>query len=547
MHTAPRHAAPPPAVSSRQIGDRLRARSTVIAIAIIAIIGMPGITPFASPAFAQSNAASAARVADPFTAYVGEASERFGIPMSWIRAVVHAESGEHIHALSPEGAMGLMQIMPATWANLRARHGPGVDPFHPHDNILAGAALLRELYDQYGSPGFLAAYNAGPGRYEDHLATGRPIPDETRAYVATIAALIGERRIDGTIAVASVAPSWTEGPIFVGQDEAPPQVDNASASVRPNRSPGSHRIADISALVPPSSVSDRVFLCAFADCIVGLTMERGGKSNTTKRRLDKSGSPDVIQALNRACLFPCRAVGSRAAPSPRISGSGEDFRVRPGRIRSTRPGKSKSFVNQVLRAAKRAGHTAPRSGPGKPTGLGRSTFGRGRLAFSRNRLFAATRRVVVKARVSRHAGRAFRSAPVSAHVAYLKQEGVTRDGEKAPMFDAETDRADDAGFADRTKDDRHHFRFIVSPEDAAEMTDLRAFTRDLARQMEADLGTRLDWITGKDLVISRDYISPGLRFRAEELVSIELGPEPEHEIRSALEEALDRLYARMRG
>ena len=124
------------------------------------------------------------------------------------------------------------------------------------------------------------------------------------------------------------------------------------------------------------------------------------------------------------------------------------------------------------------------------------------------------------------------------------------------MFDAESDRADDAGFADRTKDDRHHFRFIVSPEDAADMTDLRAFTRDLARQMEADLGTRLDWIavdhwntdnphvhllvrgvdeTGQDLVISRDYISRGLRSRAEELVSIELGPKPEQEIRSALE------------
>jgi len=239
-----------------------------------------------------------------------------------------------------------------------------------------------------------------------------------------------------------------------------------------------------------------------------------------------------------------------------MSGSGEDFRVRPGRIRSTRAGKSKSFVNQVLRAAKRAGHTAPQSGPGKPTGLGRSTFGRGRLAFSRNRLFTPTRRVVVKARVARHAGRAFRSAPVSAHVAYLKREGVTRDGEKARMFNAESDRADDARFADRTKDDRHHFRFIVSPEDAAEMTDLRAFTRDLARQMEADLGTRLDWIavdhwntdnphvhllvrgvdeTGKDLVISRDYISRGLRSRAEDLVSIELGPKPEHEIRSALE------------
>jgi len=239
-----------------------------------------------------------------------------------------------------------------------------------------------------------------------------------------------------------------------------------------------------------------------------------------------------------------------------MSDSGEDFRVRPGRIRSTGAGKPKSFINQVLRAAKKAGHTAPQSGPGKPTGLGHSTFGRGRLAFSRNRLFTTTRRVVVKARVARHQGRAFRSAPISAHVAYLKREGVTRDGEKARMFDAESDRADDAAFGDRSKDDRHHFRFIISPEDAAEMTDLKAFTRDLARQMEADLGTKLDWVAvdhwntdnphvhllvrgvddaGQDLVISRDYISRGLRSRAEELVSIELGPKPEHEIRSALE------------
>ena len=172
--------------------------------------------------------------------------------MSWIRAVMHAESGEDIHALSPKGAMGLMQIMPATWASLRARHGLGANPYDPHDNILAGAAFLRELHDRYGSPGFLAAYNAGPGRYEDHLATGRPLPDETRAYVAAIAPLIGEGRIEDAIAIASVARSWTEGPIFVRQDQGAPSVDDVSASVRPNRSPSSRRVVDMSALVPRS-------------------------------------------------------------------------------------------------------------------------------------------------------------------------------------------------------------------------------------------------------------------------------------------------------
>ncbi|MGY3076850.1 type IV secretory pathway VirD2 relaxase [Bradyrhizobium sp. LM6.10] len=162
----------------------------------------------------------------------------------------------------------------------------------------------------------------------------------------------------------------------------------------------------------------------------------------------------------------------------------------------------------------------------------------------------------MKARVVRHNGRAFRSAPLTAHLSYLKRDGVTRSGERAEMFDASSDRADGAAFAERCQDDRHHFRFIVSPEDASDMTELRHFTRDLAKQMEIDLGTRLDWVAvdhwntdnphihllvrgideeGADLVISRDYISRGFRSRAEELVSIELGPKPEQEIRSALE------------
>ncbi|MEQ1888553.1 MAG: DUF3363 domain-containing protein [Alphaproteobacteria bacterium] len=245
-----------------------------------------------------------------------------------------------------------------------------------------------------------------------------------------------------------------------------------------------------------------------------------------------------------------------------MTGDDNDFRIRPGRIRSKSTGKPKSFINQVLRAAKKAGHTAtPSSGGGKRApGFGRSSFGRGRIAFSRNRLFNTSRRVVVNARIARHQGRAFRSAPLSAHISYLKREGVTRDGEKAHMFDADTDRADDAAFTERCKEDRHHFRFIVSPEDAGDMTDLRTFTRDLAKQMQADLGTKLDWVAvdhwntgnphihllvrgvdqdGKDLVISRDYISRGLRSRAEELAAIELGPRPEHEIRSALEREVD--------
>jgi len=240
----------------------------------------------------------------------------------------------------------------------------------------------------------------------------------------------------------------------------------------------------------------------------------------------------------------------------------DDFQVRPGRIRHGGSGaKPKSFVAQVLKAARKAGPAVSRASNGKRSpNFGRSSFGRGRAAFSRSRLFSPGRRVAVKARVVRHQGHAFRSAPLSAHLSYLKREGVTRDGAKARMFDATSDRADDAAFAERCRDDRHHFRFIVSPEDASEMTNIKAFARDLVRQMEPDLGTKLDWVavdhwntdnphihllvrgvdeTGADLVIARDYISRGLRARAEELVSIELGPKPELAIRSTLEREVE--------
>jgi type IV secretory pathway VirD2 relaxase len=236
----------------------------------------------------------------------------------------------------------------------------------------------------------------------------------------------------------------------------------------------------------------------------------------------------------------------------------DEFKILLGRIGNQ--GRGRSFISEVLRAAKKAGEGDSYAGRTRSSRHGRSTFGRGRSAFGRSRLFGAQRRVVVKARVVRHQGRAFRSAPLSAHVAYLERDGVTRDGGKAHMFGATEDRADAMAFARRGQDDRHHFRFIVSPEDASEMTDLRAFTRDLVTQMESDLGTRLDWVAiahwntdnphvhllvrgvaedGSDLVISREYISHGLRSRAEDLVSAELGPKPEHEIRSALAREID--------
>jgi len=234
----------------------------------------------------------------------------------------------------------------------------------------------------------------------------------------------------------------------------------------------------------------------------------------------------------------------------------DELRVRPGRVRDggRGGGKPQSFVGQVMRAARKAGHTGPGIGGG-PRGRSAS-FGRGRAAAAALALRSPQRRVVIKARVVRQRGTRFTSAPLAKHLDYLQRDGVTRDGQDARMFDARGDQADVSAFAERCDGDRHHFRFSVSPEDAPELTDLRGFTHDLMARAERDLGTKLDWVAvdhwntdqphvhilargvgddGRDLVISREYISRGLRGRAEELVGVELGPRSERAIRSSLE------------
>ncbi|WP_456705047.1 lytic transglycosylase domain-containing protein [Bradyrhizobium sp. USDA 4449] len=159
------------------------------------------LTAFDSAALAESGSAAPPAIdqtAHSLAGFINEASQRFAIAPNWIRSVQRIESAGDVHARSPKGAMGLMQIMPATWAKLRERYNLGSDPYDPHDNILAGTAYLRELLDRYGSPGVFAAYNAGPSRYEEHLAGGS-LPDETRAYVVRLANLLA----------IELPPGWT--------------------------------------------------------------------------------------------------------------------------------------------------------------------------------------------------------------------------------------------------------------------------------------------------------------------------------------------------
>lgn len=176
---------------------------------------------------AQAATTERAHTRAPYATYVAEAAQRFGIPTAWIEAVLGAESSGDVRAISPKGAMGLMQVMPDTWAALRVRYHLGRDPYDAHDNIMAGAAYLREMHDRYGTlAGMLAAYNAGPARYDDFLSRGRALPAETQGYVAAIAPLIGGGEIANSVAAVSLRVfGWMRAPLFVTQTERTSSAD----------------------------------------------------------------------------------------------------------------------------------------------------------------------------------------------------------------------------------------------------------------------------------------------------------------------------------
>lgn len=164
-------------------------RTTILAVSLL----------WATPA--------AADPLDRWSAHIAEASSRFGVPREWIRRVMRAESGGRTTLrgrpiVSRAGAMGLMQVMPGTWREIRTQLGLGFDPHDPRDNILAGTAYLRAMYDRFGYPGLFGAYNAGPARYAEHLAAGRPLPRETRAYLDTVGGRIREPPVPNTNAPA---------------------------------------------------------------------------------------------------------------------------------------------------------------------------------------------------------------------------------------------------------------------------------------------------------------------------------------------------------
>ncbi|WP_339864892.1 relaxase/mobilization nuclease RlxS [Paremcibacter congregatus] len=238
----------------------------------------------------------------------------------------------------------------------------------------------------------------------------------------------------------------------------------------------------------------------------------------------------------------------------------DDFKPKVGVPRARGGKRGKRYAHQLLAAINRAG--------GRSTRKGRGNFGRGgamaAALISRDQYAAfRQRRVIVKARIVRLAGKGMtkRMASARAHLRYIQRDGVTRDGERGELYSSDQDRVDGKEFLDRTDGDRHQFRFIVAPEDGIEYDELKSLTRRLMTQMEEDLGTRLDWVAvdhfntghphthimlrGKDdqrhdLVISRGYIGTGMRERAAELVSIDLGPRTDLEIEARLRNEVEQ-------
>ena len=220
---------------TRPASGRCGVRRRIILLLLSGLF-LPAIA--TAPVLAQTIVPARAAAAHPHAAHIAEAAQRFGIPVTWIAAVMRAESAGDVRAVSSAGAMGLMQVMPDTWAELRIRHRLGRDPYDPRDNILAGTAYLREMWDRYGNvAAMLAAYNAGPGRYDEYRLADRPLPAETRAYVASLAPVLLGEAPSGSASVAPQPLDWREAAIFVVRDDDAPAADPALLDRAPDHVP----------------------------------------------------------------------------------------------------------------------------------------------------------------------------------------------------------------------------------------------------------------------------------------------------------------------
>jgi hypothetical protein len=282
---------------------------------------------------------------DPWGPYIREAASRYQVPERWVRGVMRQESGGHQlqsdgrPITSWAGAMGLMQVMPQTYDMLRRRYGLGADPYDPHDNILAGTAYIREMYDRFGSPAFLAAYNAGPDRLDAYLTGGQPLPDETVNYLASVAPRLGnDRPVSGPLATYAGGGSATPVRTTSLGDDPSDRAFDGGGLVTPDAPTGvltAHtqpRLVQV-AMVTPRGGAWGIQVGAYPD----RSKSADAIASARARAADLlAGAQPVLTTVQRSgLLYRARLVGLSAsnasAACSRLATQGMDcFTVPPG-------------------------------------------------------------------------------------------------------------------------------------------------------------------------------------------------------------------------
>ncbi|UPY37373.1 transglycosylase SLT domain-containing protein [Sediminicoccus sp. KRV36] len=253
-----------------------RPLAAVTALCLLAACAQTPTAPTRSSGISRGSYDPPGPPSDPWGPWIREASRRFDVPDRWIREVMRQESGGRAGATSPVGAMGLMQVMPGTYRELQRRHDLGDDPYHPYDNLMAGTAYLRQMYELYGSPAFLAAYNAGPRRLENYLYNNQGLPTETRNYVARV----GPRVITSSPVRRAPAEIYAAGEIPLNVPPGPRRMDPATRTALAEQRAIREQNAQYAALPPAEPSAAPVRMASAAAPAVtasgGSFLARGG-------------------------------------------------------------------------------------------------------------------------------------------------------------------------------------------------------------------------------------------------------------------------------
>ena len=291
---------------------------------------------------------------DPWGPWIRDASRRFDVPDLWIREVMRQESGGRPGATSRVGAMGLMQVMPGTYRELAQRYNLGPDPYHPYDNLQAGAAYIREMYQLYGSPAFLAAYNAGPRRLEDYLWGGRGLPDETRNYVARVGPRItstapARRAPREVYAAADIGTSIPRGPrrmdsstlVALNQQHSPaPTMQVAQAAAPAPVTQGGTQVASLGNVVRMDPIPDGSTFTPAERRRAGLDTGRSNLATAPVARPAPRQAPAAVPSRGLGLISSAQAAPAspsalgRGGSVPPPSGGGNGWSVSLGRFAS---------------------------------------------------------------------------------------------------------------------------------------------------------------------------------------------------------------------